>query len=132
MELASAFPGASITGVDLSPHMVAVGSYLQQQRRQQQGAAAPDITLLHAAAEDTGLPAGSFDLVAICLVSHELPQPADAAIFAEAFRLLRPGGALAFMVSPGMRRGGGGPRVLTITLVTAALLWHLEGAGGKG
>lgn len=29
----SAFPGAQVTGVDLSPHMVAVGRHLQQQRQ---------------------------------------------------------------------------------------------------
>ena len=33
----------------------------------------------------------------MCLVAHELPQAATRAILAEAFRLLRPGGALQIM-----------------------------------
>lgn len=32
LALAELFPGAAITGIDLSPHMVAVGRYHQQQR----------------------------------------------------------------------------------------------------
>jgi ubiquinone/menaquinone biosynthesis C-methylase UbiE len=54
---------------------------------------------MHAAAEDTGLPPESADLVSICLVMHELPQSATRTIVAEAFRLLRPGGTFSIMVS---------------------------------
>ncbi|MBW4692451.1 MAG: methyltransferase domain-containing protein [Lyngbya sp. HA4199-MV5] len=52
---------------------------------------------LHAAAESTGLPDASFDLVSACLVFHELPQSAAIAILQEARRVLRPGGHLAIM-----------------------------------
>jgi ubiquinone/menaquinone biosynthesis C-methylase UbiE len=55
------------------------------------------ITWHHAAAEDTGLPASSFDLVSACLMFHELPKDAAIAIIHEARRLLRPGGHLAIM-----------------------------------
>jgi ubiquinone/menaquinone biosynthesis C-methylase UbiE len=55
------------------------------------------ITWHHAAAEDTGLPAGSFDLISACLMFHELPKDAAIAIIHEARRLLRPGGHLAIM-----------------------------------
>lgn len=65
-----------------------IGQYLQEER----------IELRHAAAEATGLEDGSFDLVSICLVLHELPTRATEAIAREAFRLLRPGGTLGIMV----------------------------------
>ena len=52
---------------------------------------------LHAAAESTGLPDASFDLVSACLLFHELPQSAAIAIIREARRLLRPGGHFAIM-----------------------------------
>jgi ubiquinone/menaquinone biosynthesis C-methylase UbiE len=94
--LQATFPNAQITGVDLSAYFLTVAQY-----RQQQAAPAPDaqrpITWVHAAAEATGLPAGSADLVSVCLVFHELPQSAALAIIHEARRLLRPGGHLALM-----------------------------------
>jgi len=52
---------------------------------------------LHAAAESTGLPDASFDLVSACLLFHELPQRAAVNILNEARRLLRLGGHLAIM-----------------------------------
>ncbi|KAF8061941.1 menG [Scenedesmus sp. PABB004] len=96
LALRELFPAAHVTGVDLSPHMVAVGRYHQQRREAAAGAAEP-LTLLHRNAEDTRLPAGSFDVVSMCLVAHELPQHATRAILAEAHRVLRPGGVLTIM-----------------------------------
>jgi ubiquinone/menaquinone biosynthesis C-methylase UbiE len=55
------------------------------------------ITWLHAAAEATGLPNASFDLVSAHLLFHELPTEAAIAILREARRVLRPGGHLAIM-----------------------------------
>jgi ubiquinone/menaquinone biosynthesis C-methylase UbiE len=93
LELLRALPGGvAVTGIDLSPHFLAVGRRLQAQR-----APGERLALVHAAAEATGLPSSSFDLVSVCLVLHELPAAASRAVFAEAFRLLRPGGALAIM-----------------------------------
>jgi SAM-dependent methyltransferase len=100
LALLSAFPAAAVTGVDLSPHFVAVGRHLQRQRQRAAGGgrrAAERLALVHAAAEATGLPPASFDLVSVCLVCHELPEAASRAVFREAARLLRPGGALAIM-----------------------------------
>ncbi|XGV97305.1 MAG: class I SAM-dependent methyltransferase [Leptolyngbya sp. BL-A-14] len=57
----------------------------------------PTPNWLHAAAESTGLPDASFDLVSACLLFHELPQSAAVAIIREARRVLRPGGHLAIM-----------------------------------
>lgn len=62
------------------------------------GGAAEPIHFRHAAAEDTQLPDSSQDLVSACLLFHELPQSAAQSIVQEAFRILRPGGALAIMV----------------------------------
>lgn len=84
------YPQAEITGLDLSPYFLAVAHYRTQQRYAQ-------INWVHAAAESTGLPDGSFDLVSTFLMCHELPQSATRQIFREAQRLLRPGGHLAIM-----------------------------------
>lgn len=80
-------PSVQTIGLDLSPYMLAVA----QSRDTEQAIA----QWLHAKAEDTGLPVASFDLVALQFVTHELPRTAARAIFAEALRLLRPGGTLA-------------------------------------
>ncbi|MBD1824159.1 class I SAM-dependent methyltransferase [Cyanobacteria bacterium FACHB-DQ100] len=87
--LQETFPGSTVTGVDLSPHFLAVAEYRVGNR--------PDVHWRHAAAESTDLPAGSYDLVSACLLFHELPQDAAIAILQEARRLLRPGGHLAIM-----------------------------------
>ena len=89
--LQDTFPSATITGVDLSPYFLAVARYQAQQKRQN-----PPVWV-HAAAESTGLPSASFDLVSACLMFHELPRTAAIAILQEAKRLLRPGGHLAIM-----------------------------------
>eukprot|EP00884_Botryococcus_braunii_P000693 jgi/Botrbrau1/10624/Bobra.154_1s0014.2 len=91
-ELLRAFPGARVRGLDLSPHFISVARVLQRQR---QGGAAEALTFEHGLAENTGLPDASVDVVALCLVFHELPQSAAKAILKEAFRILRPGGHLA-------------------------------------
>lgn len=88
--LQAVYPQAKITGLDLSPYFLAVAHYNSQQRN-------TDINWVHAAAETTGLPDKSFDLVSIFLVCHELPQSVTKQIFREARRLLRPNGHLAIM-----------------------------------
>jgi ubiquinone/menaquinone biosynthesis C-methylase UbiE len=93
LALAEIYPNASITGLDLSPYFLAIAdSYLSKHPTAYQ-----NINLLHVAAETTGLPDRSFDLISIFLVCHELPQTATLEILAEARRLLRPQGHLAIM-----------------------------------
>jgi SAM-dependent methyltransferase len=79
----------AVEGLDLSPQMLAVARVLD-----------PEGTIRawhHAAAEDTGLAAGSFDLVTLQLLCHELPAEATRAVLREAARLLRPGGVVAMV-----------------------------------
>ena len=85
------YPEASVTGIDLSPYFLAVANH----KTPTTGFKVP--TWLQAAAESTGLPDRSCDLVSAFLVFHELPQTAAVAILQEARRLLRPGGHFALM-----------------------------------
>ncbi|MFB2878163.1 class I SAM-dependent methyltransferase [Floridanema aerugineum] len=88
--LQEVYPQAKVTGVDLSPYFLAVAEYRSQQKN-------ASINWVHAAAESTGLPNASFDLVSIFLMCHELPQSATKEIFREAKRLLRPNGHITIM-----------------------------------
>lgn len=97
LELHQAFPEAHITALDLSPYFTAVARHDQQQRQMKNNGASEPICFLHAAAESTGVPAGSQDLVSACLLFHELPQTAAQDVVREAFRVLKPGGVLSIM-----------------------------------
>ena len=88
--LQKVYPHAKITGLDLSPYFLAVAQYRSEERH-------ANINWIHAPAESSGLPDASFDLISIFLMCHELPQSATRQIFAEARRLLRPGGHLTIM-----------------------------------
>jgi len=93
MTLQDTFPNAEATGVDLSPYFLAVAQHAE--RTENRTAAA--IQWVHAAAEDTQLPANTADLVSACLLFHELPTSAARDVIAEAYRLVRPGGHFAIM-----------------------------------
>ncbi|UFP96430.1 class I SAM-dependent methyltransferase [Gloeobacter morelensis] len=88
--LQSAYPEARLAGIDLSPHFLAVARH----RAHSEGRT---VAWRHAAAERTGLPEGSVDLVCAFLLFHELPAQATCQVLREAHRLLRPGGTLAVM-----------------------------------
>lgn len=96
--LQTAYPQAQMTGVDLSPYFLAVARYRSGQLSQERSPLHP-ICWLHAAAESTGLPERSFDLVSATLLTHELPRTTTRKILQEARRVLRPGGYLAMMDS---------------------------------
>lgn len=91
--LAAAFPSAQITGLDLSPHFLAVAE-LSERRNP---TTPHRIRYLHRLAEQTGLPGDSWDVVTHQFVIHECPPAAITAFIQEAARLLRPGGALVMV-----------------------------------
>jgi ubiquinone/menaquinone biosynthesis C-methylase UbiE len=85
--LADAFPQAQISGCDVSRAMLEQAQRVANERQLKW-------KLYVGRAEDTRLPAESFDLVSSFILLHELPVEANVAFFAEAFRLLEPGGAV--------------------------------------
>mmetsp|Transcript_44428 Transcript_44428/g.71979 ORF Transcript_44428/g.71979 Transcript_44428/m.71979 type:complete len:428 (-) Transcript_44428:188-1471(-) len=85
-EMSRAFPTAKATGLDMSPFFLSVAKQTY-----------PDLEFLHANAEDTGLPDGSFEFVALNFILHELPLEASQKVLREANRLLAPGGVLAIL-----------------------------------
>jgi ubiquinone/menaquinone biosynthesis C-methylase UbiE len=97
LALLQTFPMAEVTGIDLSPHFIAVGRYMQREREISNGGRKERLSFVYGAAEETNFPDNSFDLASMCLVCHELPQAASRAIFKEAARVLRPGGVLSIM-----------------------------------
>lgn len=82
------YPQAKVTGLDLSAYFLSVANYRSLSRQ-------ANINWVHAAAESTGNPDNSFDLVSIYLTLHELPQSATRQIFTEARRVLRSNGHIA-------------------------------------
>ncbi|MCC6008580.1 MAG: class I SAM-dependent methyltransferase [Rhodobacteraceae bacterium] len=86
-----AYPEAEVIGVDLAApclrlaHAKAEAQGLEVHFRQ------ADVTT------DTGIEAGSADFVTATMLIHELPQPQLRGFFAEAARLLRPGGRMAVL-----------------------------------
>jgi ubiquinone/menaquinone biosynthesis C-methylase UbiE len=93
--LQKVYPEAQVTGLDLSPYFLAIANCNLRDRPSPE--AKDKIKWVHAAAESTGLPDASFDLVSIFLVCHELPQTATKEILREARRVLRPGGHIVIM-----------------------------------
>jgi len=84
LALAAMHRGASATGLDFSPAMLALAA-----------ANAPECCFVEGDAEATGLATASFDAVVSSFGIHHVPRPERA--IAEAFRVLRPGGRVAFV-----------------------------------
>lgn len=92
------FPDAHFTGLDLSPHFLAVAQVLQKQRESKRGTSEP-LSFVHGSMEQNPFPDESFDLVTISLVMHELPSAATREILKASWRVLRPGGILSVVDS---------------------------------
>jgi len=83
--LQETYTNAKITGVDLSPRSL-------EHAERVANAHDWDWDLYQRAAEKTEFENESFDLVGSYILLHEVPARAIKAIFAEAFRVLKPGG----------------------------------------
>ena len=83
--LAQAWPEAEVFGVDVGPALLRYA----HARAESLGVG---VHFRQASGEDTGLQGESFDLVTCLATLHETSRPAVHNIFAEAHRLLRPGG----------------------------------------
>ncbi len=88
--LKQAFPDAEVVGIDLA----APGLELAAERAAARGL---EIAFRQADATATGLPAHGSDLVTSTMLVHEVPADVLPSVFAEASRLLAPGGTLAFL-----------------------------------
>lgn len=84
------FPAAEVVGVDLAAPCLALAA----QRASERGLA---ITFRQANATATGLDACSTDLVTSTMFVHEVPVDVLPQVFAEAARILAPGGLLRFL-----------------------------------
>ncbi len=85
--LQQVFGDAQITGVDFSLPMLRQALRVANENGW-------NWDLHQRAAEDTGFADASFDLVASYIIFHEMPASAIRATFAEAFRVLEPGGQM--------------------------------------
>jgi ubiquinone/menaquinone biosynthesis C-methylase UbiE len=94
--LHEAYPEAKITGLDLSPHFLAIANY-NTRTKHPELAKSQQVRWMHSTAEYTGLPDNSIDFVSCFLIFHELPQDASRQILREIRRVLRPNGYFALM-----------------------------------
>lgn len=85
--LKQAYPQATVIGLDLSTHMLAIADHKARKAKL-------EIDLLHGLAESTGLKSADFDLVTVSFLLHETPVKISQLILQECFRLIKPGGEL--------------------------------------
>ena len=83
--LGETYPGAELHGIDLSPTLLRYAHHHAGEMGQKWH-------LKAAASHATGYEDGSFDLVAMFVLLHEVPRETIALTIREAFRLLEPGG----------------------------------------
>jgi len=88
------WPEAEYLGVDMSTYKLAIS---ERKRRELPENLSDKVTLKHAPAETCGEADNTFDMATICLVNHESPLWVSKALFAEAYRTLKPGGVFTIM-----------------------------------
>jgi SAM-dependent methyltransferase len=99
--LAAVGPSVRVTGVDPSEPAIA---YARRHAR-------PGMTFTVGVAQDLGLPDASFNVVTCTLAMHHIPRRQRPAVFAEMYRVTRPGGRLLVAdIAPLLHFRGLGPR----------------------
>jgi demethylmenaquinone methyltransferase/2-methoxy-6-polyprenyl-1,4-benzoquinol methylase len=99
--LAAAGPAIRVTGVDPSEPAIA---YARRHAR-------PGMTFTVGVAQDLRLPDASFDVVTCTLAMHHIPKRQRPAVFAEMYRVTKPGGRLLTAdLTPAASFRGRGPR----------------------
>jgi len=83
-----------IQGVDLSTYKLAV---CEDKKNLMPESKSSKYILHHGAAESSPVESGTQDLVSLCLVAHESPKWVSESIFAEAYRILKPGGVFTML-----------------------------------
>ncbi|WP_204104447.1 MULTISPECIES: class I SAM-dependent methyltransferase [Spirulina sp. CCY15215] len=88
--LKQTFPDAEVTGLDLSPYMLAIADHKAHK-------AGLHLEWKHGKAEETHFSEQSFDLITVALLFHETPATITQAILQECFRLLTEGGQIVIV-----------------------------------
>jgi len=83
-----------INGVDLSTYKLAV---CEEKKALMPASKSSKYILHHGPAESTPVASGTQDIVSLCLVAHESPKWVSESMFAEAFRILKPGGVFTML-----------------------------------
>lgn len=131
--LANQFLNATkIIGLDLSPYMIAVGRFLQEEVPKgsiewvEDIAADDRISLRYADITRTGLADSSVDVVALSFVLHELPASVSQEVLHEAYRILKPGGVFYIAEmdpsTPGYRKLRANPLLFSVIRSTEPYL----------
>ena len=89
--LCALFPDARIEAIDLSAPCLKLAANMQRD------AGLANATYIQADARNTGYADAHFDLVTSTMLLHELPPPVVSAAFAEAARVLAPGGTMVHL-----------------------------------
>jgi len=80
----------NIQGLDLSPYFLSVASFRKHERNL-------SINYIHGNAENTKLPARSYNMIVCNFMLHEVPNNATKNILNEIYRILKPGGVIVIV-----------------------------------